>query len=151
MSTLNKVGVVFNGRYDEAPAHDGAIKPGHLIVKLSTGKVDGHGTSGGICAPVFAFEDALQGGGDGIRAARNIFDAFAADDIVPHGYALPGDVIQVWVPASASAIVVGDALMSNGDGTLVKRTSTNHILAYAEEAVDNSGGSDPVKILARIR
>lgn len=153
MSTENKVGLVFNGRYDEADAHDGSIKPGHLIKKLSTGKVDGHATSGGVCAPIFAFEDRLSNrGGDGITAIKGLWDAYSADEKVPHGYCLPGDIVQVWIPAGAAAIVIGDPLMSNGDGgNLVKQTSTNHIVAYAEEAVDNSGGSDPVQIKARVR
>lgn len=152
MSTANKVGLVFNGRYDEAPAHDGNIKPGHLLDLLSTGKVDGHASSGGITPPRFAFEDALSNrGGDGLTAVKSLFDAFATDDIVPYGYALPGDIIQAWLPAAATAVVIDSELMSNGDGTLVLKTSTNHIVAYATEAIDNSAGADPVRIAVRIR
>ena len=150
MSDYNKVGVVFTGHQDEAEAHDGSIKPGHLIMKLSTGKVDVHATSGGITPAIFAFCDELSSGGDGISARRNLFDAYAAADQVFHGYPQKGDIIQAWLPANATAVVIGSFLMSNGDGCLALRTSTNHILAVAEEAIDNSAGSDPVKIKVRI-
>jgi hypothetical protein len=152
MSTCNKVGAVFTGHYDEATAHDSAIKPGHLITKLSTGKVDGHGTSGGAAYPVmFAFEDRKSNrGGDGITAPKNLWDAYAADDVVPYGIPNPGDIITAWLPANASAVVIGSSLMSNGDGCLALRTSTNVVIATAEEAIDNSAGSSAVRIAIRI-
>jgi len=152
MSTSNRVGAIFTGHYDEAPAHDSAVKPGHLITKLSTGKVDGHSSSGGAANPImFAFEDRKSNrGGDGVTAPKNLWDAYATDDIVPYGIPNRGDVITAWLPAGATAVVIGSLLMSNGDGCLALRTSTNVVVATAEEAIDNSGGSDPVRIAVRI-
>lgn len=144
MSDASKVGLVFTGHYDEAPAHDGAVKPGHLLTKLSTGKVDGHSSSGGAVNPIMvAFED-------GLRGDRDVFDAYAADDIVPYGVPQRGDIIQMWLPAAATAVVVGSLLMSNGDGNVALRTSTNVVIGTAEEAIDNSAGSDPVRIAVKI-
>jgi hypothetical protein len=48
--------------------------------------------------------------------------------------------------------VLGDPLVSNGDGTLKKGNgSTEFTIAYAAEAVDNSGGSGEVFIRVDIK
>lgn len=75
-----------------------------------------------------------------------------------------GDVVYSWLPASAAAVVDGDPLESNGDGTLRKDTAqavneggsatytiySEHIVGYAAEAVDNSGGGTAVRIRVRV-
>lgn len=52
------------------------------------------------------------------------------------------------VGASATAIVLGDALELSATGTIGKRT-TGAIIGYALEAVDNSSGSSEVYIKFR--
>jgi hypothetical protein len=109
----NKIALISHGRYEEAPA-SAALKPGHLIELLSTGKVAKHATPGGLAERMFALEHQLEG------YPVNLMDAYAADDPVQITLAYPGDVIQARLAAAAVAVVVGDVLESAGDGTLRK-------------------------------
>lgn len=127
--------------HQEAPA-DAALKPGHIIKKNSDGEVLKHATAGGRAPYYVAKEQALVG--------DLISTAFAAGDVVPYHIAQRGDVAYCRLPASASAVVIGDQLCSNGDGCLKKGNGTTDVtLAEAEEAVDNSAGSGEVFIRAR--
>jgi hypothetical protein len=127
---------------DEAikKASSGAIKPGYLIDLDPTGTVIPHATSGGFAERLIAIEDRHQG--------RTINDAYADGDIVFHHIAEPGDELLIVLKGGSAAVVIGDYLMSNGDGTFIKQTSTNARLFRAKAALDISGGSDTL-ILAR--
>jgi hypothetical protein len=133
----------------EAPA-GGAITPGHLVAYNSSGNLVVHGTAGAKTRPLFAVENELLG--------KGINDAYAVNDLVQAEELHVGDVYAL-LPAAAAAIVIGDKLTSNGDGTLKKATAASqsgttpftvtfadHIIAEALEAVDNSGGGTPVRI-----
>lgn len=99
------------GHRDEKRAN-GALSPGHLVQVDSSDKVLKNNVFGGRCERIFALEDALQG--------NTVETAYADGDLVFTYEALPGDIINTRVPAKAVAIVIGDKLISNGDGTLVK-------------------------------
>lgn len=101
------------GRHEEYLA-SAALKPGHLLELLSTGKVQKHSGYGGKARMMFAKEDDLRG--------KIITDAFAADEVVPVHDGTMGDLIYARVPAAAVALVAGDVVISNGDGCLVKAT-----------------------------
>jgi hypothetical protein len=62
-------------------------------------------------------------------------------------------LVYAWLPASAAAIVAGDFLASNGDGTLHKAvtgaTFLEAIVAQSTEAVNNSAGGTPVRLRVR--
>lgn len=107
-------------RHDERKAH-AALKPGHLLELVSTGKVKKHSTAGGKAPRWFAKEDALQG--------KTTLDAYAADDVVSYVMALPGDEVLARLAAAAAAVVVGDLLVSAGDGTLKKPASLGVLYA----------------------
>src|SRR5688500_206823 len=127
----NRIVLKGEDRYDEAPA-SAALSPGHLIEKISTGKVRKHATVGGAHSRMFAIEDSLIG--------RTIDDAYAADDIVRHVICDPGNVVYAILKAGEN-VVIGDKLVSGGDGTLIKQTvGTQPIVAYADETLDLSGG-----------
>lgn len=103
----------------------GAITPGHLIALNTAGKVVVHPTAGGVLpSKYFAREEEYTN--------ANIDTAYATNDSVPYWHAKPGDQLFALVPASAAAIVIGDLLESNGDGTLRK---------VAALLTDNSGGT----------
>lgn len=133
----------------------GTIKPGHLIMLNSSNKVVVHATAGGTAAADFALENYLVG--------KGIDTAYASTDLVLHKIFGPGDQVNAIVAASASAIVIGDFLESAGDGTLRKVVAqndtdgtgapeirTHKVIARALEAVDNSGGDAPVRIMVEI-
>jgi hypothetical protein len=133
----NRIVLKGEGRYDEAPA-SAALSPGHLIERISTGKVRKHATAGGVSLRMFAIEDSLIG--------KTIDDAYAADDIVRHVIASPGDVVYAILKAGQS-VVIGDDLVSNGDGTLIKRVPATHtdmtsIVAKADETLDATALGD---------
>jgi hypothetical protein len=153
MSTVNPKTIVLRGNptHHEAQAGAAGILPGHLIRLSSTsGDVLVHNVAAGFCAPMFAREEDYVGG--------TISDAYADNDRIPYVHCQGGDEIYALLPASAAAVVIGDLLESNGDGTLKKttRASTNtttaiaHPIAIALQAVDNSGGGAAVRIKVRI-
>jgi hypothetical protein len=119
----------------------GAFKPGHLLIINSAGKAVVHATSGGYGELLFAAEDALQG--------KTVTDAYASDEPANVLLGQSGDVVLARLGTSQD-IVIGDKLMSDGDGTLAKLTSTNVVLAIALEAIDNDPGSGEVFIKVRL-
>lgn len=139
-----RIALILHGQYDEAFA-SGTITPGDLIKMDSNRKVLRHATSGGGGEIMIAIEDGLQG-----YAPKELMSDYSTDDMVPFARPVNGDVMNVNVPAAASAIVKGDLLMSNGDGTFVKRTSTNVVYGTAEEALDNSAGGSKALIAMRV-
>lgn len=106
-------------RYREKAAA-GAINPGHLVQLGSGDTLTVHSTYGGSGRMLVALEDALQG--------NTITTAYASGDIVPHKEAARGDEFYMRLPAGAVAVVIGDKLISNGDGTLVKALSESETL-----------------------
>jgi hypothetical protein len=142
-STPEKILLIDTGRYNkkERQAH-AALSPGHFLEVLSTGKVQKRATANIAYQPMVALENDQEG--------KTLTDAYAANDVVNYIVAARGTVLQARLPAAAGAIVIGDALMLSNDGTVIKRTSTNHAIAYALEAVDNSGGGSEVFIQVEI-
>lgn len=120
-----------------------ALKPGHLVLLMSNGKVKKNDAASVPCRALFAKEDGKIG--------KTITDAYAADDVVPCHASLPNDKINARVPAGAAAIVVGDKLKSDGTGCLIKvAASTDYIVATAMAALDNSGGGSEAFLAVRV-
>ena len=129
MSTYKTVKIKKYSDIIEEYTANAAITPGHLIEEMSTGKVRVHANAGkDVTPPMFALEDELQGGG--------IDTAYSA-----------GNRVQCWIPgrgdqvyallADGEIVVVGDALVSAGDGTLKKDQKTYESW---ESADANPGG-----------
>lgn len=120
MTTRNRIFIEpYQGHREEKIAN-GALKPGHILVKDSNDKVGPHATYGGRGRLAVALEDALRG--------QTTDDAYASGDPVQYVYPQPGDRFQCRLPAAAVAVVKGDILISNGDGTLVKGNFTSNPL-----------------------
>ena len=113
------------GHHDEHLAA-GTIKPGHLLQVNSDNAVVVHSVYGGRAGRMFAKEDALQG--------NIITTSYSSGDLVFTYQALPGDKVNARVPAGAVAIVIGDKLCSNGDGTLVKAVFLGNNILYSNTA-----------------
>ncbi len=122
-----------------------AITPGDLC-ELVTTTVQLHSTAAANAARIFALERDEIG--------KDLDDAYAASDQVKLGFFSPGDEVNAFVKAAAAAVVVGDFLESEGDGTvrkLVTDAATDDaqrasVIAVATEAVDNSGGGSKARI-----
>lgn len=155
MATKNVV--LFKGDclYKEAAAL-GTITPGMLVDFLSSG-VGPHATASGTIRRR-AFADFADFVGDGIDTN------YTSGDTCKFMIPTPGSEVNALVATSGAAIVVGDALASAGDGTLVKHTALkytetsgttititlNTIVGYALEAVDNSSGATPARIKVEV-
>jgi hypothetical protein len=126
-----------------------AITPGHLV-EISSGQLRKHATADGNASPAFALEQLTP---DRTVATAAIDTPYPSGDTVQWAIGRPGDLFYAWVPASAAAIVAGDFLASNGDGTLHKAvtgsTFLEAIVATAAEAVNNSAGGTPARIRVR--
>jgi len=119
----------------------GVITPGNLLEITSAGKVQRHSAAGSKTITILALEDNLQG--------KDINGDYAV-----------GDKVQTWIPqtgdqaymllANGESVVKGDALTSNGDGTLKKFVAASSaavieapevIVAISDQALDMSGSS----------
>lgn len=106
-------------RYEEAYASV-AIYPGNLGMRDSNGKIQPHNVRGGRAEKLFPVEDALQG--------KLISTQYAIGDLVRYIIVPPGSSVQA-ILKKLENVVIGDKLISNGDGTLVKAASA--VLANA--------------------
>lgn len=129
----------------------GTITPGDLITFNSAGALIRHATAKGSAAPLFAVENDLIG--------NEITDDYSTNDYVQSEYMHSGCEVLANVAASASAIVVGALLESDGSGGLrvltagSQLTSGNYTytpagvaIAQALEALDNSAGATRARI-----
>lgn len=136
----------FTRRRDEKVC-TGAVSPGHIITRNSSDLVLKHATAGAARlagGPVWvAIEDFT-----GIRGGT-INDAYQSGDRVFYHDPRKGDLLYCRVAAGATAIARNDPLTSDGAGCLKLATSTDTVVAQAEEALDNSGGGAEAFIRAR--
>jgi len=136
----NTIAVVETGLLRKEAVANAAITPGHLIERMSTGKVRVHATAGGTASPMFALEDSIQGNG--------ITTAYEAADRVQVGIFNSGDEVYAHLYNGETA-VIGSKLESQGDGTLrvvdadtsVGTVGVQSVIGTALEAVDMSGSS----------
>lgn len=126
----------------------GTIKPGMLVERTSTDKVQAHSRAAGPVNALFAIEDENQG--------NDIDDNYVANDLVKLWRPTPGEQVYAIVDDNTQdAIVIGDFLESSGDGRLRKCTDTtsagnaefgNAIVGVALEAVAKSGAGGRILI-----
>ena len=108
-----------------------AITPGMLLEFNANDKLQKHSTSGGDAAALFALEDDAIGG--------EVGTAYASGDRISYADCGKGTVIWAHL-ASGQNVARGDMLMSNGAGFLTTKTSTNFVVAQADEDADASTG-----------
>lgn len=121
--------VILKGRGIRKEALSGGIiQPGDLIKRNSSGQFIRHATSNGKASRLFAVENELFG--------KGIDTNYASGDNVLAEACYQGMEVQCNIAAAAPAIVIGDLLVSAGDGTLRKLTSTD-----APALTDSSTGT----------
>lgn len=149
MATPKTILLKGGGLYKEAAA-GGAITPGHLIERNSSGAFVVHSTAAGNALPMFAKENDVVG--------NEITDAYASGDNVIAITPERGSEVYALVAAGAAAIVIGNYLESAGDGTLrvlgasaaTSQAQRASVVARALEAVDNSVGTAPARIRVEV-
>ncbi len=122
------------------------IKPGHLIETYDASgevKLRAHSTAKGFGEKLFAVEDALQG--------KTIDDSYTSGDWLSANVENPGSELQAWLKVGTN-YVIGDKLISAGDGTLEKITGSSDLQVFAVllENVDLSA-SAAVATMAKVR
>lgn len=142
MARPNRIDLDGGARYEEFVA-GGAISPGHLLEMEADGDVIVHATASGKAPKLFAREDALQG--------RTIDDAYASGERVSCFYAKSGQRV-LGILKQGEEVVKGDALVSGGDGTLIKvaDASAGNTIAFAAEDLDNNPGDGPEFLRIRV-
>ena len=101
-----------------------AITPGHLVERMSSGKVRVHANAGQNAQRLFAIEDALQG--------KEISEDYSADDQVRFIACRRGDEVNA-ILADGENAVIGSFLESNGNGELkVHAASSSGVVEYPE-------------------
>jgi hypothetical protein len=105
---INSVGQV---HFKEAPAN-GTVTPGDFLERATDGDLQRQATSEVAGPKLIALENDLEG--------DSISDDYASGDNVRAAYLKPGDEVYAFVPASAAAIVIGDHLVFDGTGCVIK-------------------------------
>lgn len=128
-----------------------AITPGHLVELTSADKVQKHSVEAGNAVPMFALEDGLIGNG--------ITTDIAADETCMVWIPQRGDEVYA-ILTTSQVVVIGDLLVSKGDGTLKKHVPESsdyydatdvtvkplQIVAQATEAVTTTGAVGRIKV-----
>lgn len=120
-----------------------AIVPGMLLAR-DAGEVKPHAVDSGVANLHFAVEDGQTGG--------TIDTVYAIGDVVHFKTVVPGTTVNALLAAGSAAVVVGDKLVSDGDGTLKKLVAATGgtVVAEALEAVDNSAGVVRARIMVEV-
>ena len=108
------------------------VKPGELVEVLAAGTIQEHSTAGAIAPARFALTNLANG--------ETIDDAYAVGALARYATFQPGQRVNAFLPANAAAIVIGDKLSSNGDGTLRKATSTDTKASLFVDGAAANGG-----------
>lgn len=135
-------------RTKEAPCQAAVtILPGMLIERGTTNTVKPHASAGGNAARMVAIENPWSDHGSG----ANIDHAYAAGETVFYIEASPGDVLYMYLEDEGN-VAIEAPLESNGAGALqaLAGTAVEGLVGYAEEAVNNTGGTGDVRIRVKI-
>ena len=141
-------------RHAEAPAASANVTPGMLLLLTSAAAVRPHNVAGGA-GPVMVAREA-----DFIGASIDDVYEYATSDLVPYYIGKSGDRFYMFLEAGAN-VAIGAKLESNGAGALQAVTAPaetegvvssfgGQALVQALEAVNNSGGGDPVRIKVEV-
>lgn len=135
-------------RVHEAPCQSGVtITPGMLIEWGTTNTVKPHASGGANSQRMVAIENPWSDHGSGAA----IDHAYAAGETVFFVMAQPGDELYMFLEDEGN-VAKGAALESNGAGALqaLAGTAVEGVVGYAQEAVNNTGGSGNVRIRVRM-
>lgn len=151
--------IIRRGRWIEENDEEASevITPGELLETGGSNDLQLHSTADGNARKAFALPPI------GVEASgKSIDEDYASGDTVRVGVPERGALVYAWLDAGEN-VAKGAALSSAGNGALkaeaitVDPTATtaesvqaDALVAYAAEAVDNSGGTAPVRILVEV-
>lgn len=122
-----------------------AITPGELLEYNSSGNLQPHSSAAANAQPRFAVENELFG--------EDYTTDYKADDQVMHVTGQQGDEVYAWL-AGLENVNKGADLESDGNGALqaydTGSPEDDGVVAYAAEAVNNSGSSARTRIKVEV-
>ena len=129
----------------EGKAGEAGIYPGHLLETSAADTFLRLNNAASVGAPILVAVENMY------LAPGTKDTVYAVNDNVYAVAVTNGMQFQARIAAAAVAIVIGDQLVSDGDGGLKKAGAAEEVIAEALEAVDNSGGGSSVLIEVRAR
>lgn len=153
MTSSNVVDLSGNSIQVEGTVGAVAVTPG-MLVDYASDLVIAHGTAGGQAQRLFVRENEFVG--------KGVTDNIAIGDTVQLAYFPPGGLVNS-ILQEDEVIVKGDAVESNGDGTLRKHVPQNlnlaatgtvniivdQIVGYADEALSPTGADGRLAVRLR--
>ena len=138
---LSKVAVT---RQEEYVAGIAGIYPGMLLKLNSSNQVILHTTSGGALGDevIVAIEDYMQG--------KTVDDVYTISNKVQVAVVSKGDEVNLLIK-DGEDIIIGDKIMSNGDGLLIEAAGATVVVGVATGVNDLSGSSNIVNALSPVR
>lgn len=149
-TTYNEIFLSFNGRDDERPIDEATVAsgqtvtPGEFLV-FSSGDIKRITSAASTGVEVMVADRNEYKTTSGTAAVDT---TFAAGDLCRFRRPIRGDKVYAWLEAGAN-VAANAALESGALGDLQAFTS-GQILAFADEAKNNSGGGSRVRIRVRI-
>jgi hypothetical protein len=132
---------------DNAVVLTAAVTPGDLCTFSTGGKITPNASAADVDAAIIvAVENPYLNPATNTSAA--IDTDYAVGAVAYFMYPQRGDVCYMWLEDEGN-VAKGAALESDGAGAL-QAYSSGRIVAFAEEAKDNTGGSGSIRIKARI-
>jgi len=132
----------------QAPA-GAAITPGELLTMNSSGQVIAHNAAAGIASKWFAIENDIIGG--------SIDDDIASGDICQYAACKSGDQVYAWLIDEGNVAIgaflepdAAGALKATTLATTSATTAAAQPIARALQAVNNTGGTGPVRIKVEV-
>ena len=127
-----------------------AVVPGMLVEETTAGELQEHSVAAGNAQKLFALANLTNAG--------TIDTVYPVGATARYGAAHSGQEANALLAAAATAVTRGAPLESAGDGTLrvqtadaaTDQTQRDSVVAYALEAVDNSGGGTTARIRVRV-
>lgn len=132
---------------EEYVVHTAAVTPGDFVTRGASG-VTPNGTAADADAQkLIAVENPYIDPSVTTTAAIDTDYAVAA--YARCVWVQPGDLVYAFLEDEGN-VAIGAALEIGSDAGALQASSTGRIVAFADEAVNNTGGSGPVRIRVRI-
>jgi hypothetical protein len=151
-STPNTILLKRNGKDSdpevlEIVVHTAAVTPGDLLLKNGSGVTPNTNAADADAQVLFAIEQPYID--PRVTTSKAIDTDYAIAAVARCIYPNRGDLLYAWLETGAN-VADGAALEASNVAGCLQAYTNGRIIAFADEAKDNSGGAGPVRIKARI-
>jgi len=132
---------------EEYVVHTAAVTPGDFVTRGASGVTSNATAADADAQKLIAVETPYLDPRTNTNPAIDTDYAVAA--VARCVWVQPGDVVYAFLEDEGN-VAIGAALEIGSDAGALQASSTGRIVAFADEAVNNTGGSGPVRIKVRI-